>query len=105
MTDKLSIAAIWSSAVGMMALVGVFGRGNPVVMMVPPIAASATSIALIKRSQDSEDRQHQELLGQSERTKLLETRLENLEAIVIQDESLHSKQLQMAEPIVNRHLQ
>jgi hypothetical protein len=94
MTSKLPIAAIWGSAVGMMAIVGIFGRGNPVVMMVPPIAASATSIILIKHSEDSKNPQHQELMSQSERTKLLETRLENLEAIVIHDESLRSKQLQ-----------
>lgn len=90
MTSKLPFAVIWGSAVAMMGIVGLFGRGNPVVMMVPPFAASATSIFLINPSKDSKDSEHQELLGQAKDTKLLEARLENLEAIVINEESHHT---------------
>ncbi|MBE9191798.1 hypothetical protein IQ230_15860 [Gloeocapsopsis crepidinum LEGE 06123] len=83
--SKLTIVAIWGSAIPMMAIVGVFGRGNPVAMAAPPIAAGAATFALVKDSKDSQDKEKKELSAQAGRMKMLEMRLENLEEIATKD--------------------
>ncbi|GAB4384992.1 MAG: hypothetical protein Kow00121_49310 [Elainellaceae cyanobacterium] len=65
-----------------MALVGVFGGGHPVAMSVPPIAAGATTIFILKQSKDEEEKR----LHQTEQLKLMESRLQTLETIVTRDE-------------------
>jgi hypothetical protein len=95
--DKLIIAVIWGSAVFMTGIAGVFGRGNPIALFGSPIAAGATTIALVKGSKQFQDKAESEkgLLGQAEQVKMLEARLENLELILTQDEYLLLKQPQV----------
>ncbi|WP_026734851.1 hypothetical protein [Fischerella sp. PCC 9605] len=88
-TSKLTIAAIWVSAIPMMAIAGVFGSGNPVAMAAPPIAAGASTVVLVNSSKGKQEKQ---LPDQAERMKVLETRLENLEEIVTKDEYLLPRQ-------------
>jgi uncharacterized protein (TIGR02246 family) len=96
--DKLIIAVIWGSAVCMTGIAGVFGRGNPIALAAAPMAAGATTVALVNSSKRFKDKADVEktLLGQAEHVKMLETRLENLELIVTQDEYLLLKQSQTA---------
>jgi hypothetical protein len=63
--------------VGMVALAAIFSRGNPVAIAVPPIAAAATSIFVIKT-----DENQKQLPAQAERMQRIETRLETLETIL-----------------------
>jgi translation initiation factor 6 (eIF-6) len=80
--EKL-ITSIWSTAVGMVALVGIFGRGNPVAIAVPPLAAAATTVFVL----NAEEKRKQ-LPEQAEKIRQLESRLETLETIDTKDDYL-----------------
>lgn len=80
MNSKFTLTPIWVSSVAMMGIVAIFDTGNSLVMMTPPLAATATSIVLIRSSKDSKERETQNLSSQPEPTKLLETQMAKLEA-------------------------
>lgn len=77
--EKL-VTSIWSTAVGMVALIGIFGRGNPVAIAIPPIAAAATTVFVL-----NEEKQKR-LPEQAEKIRQLESRLETLEAIITKED-------------------
>ena len=86
--SMLSISAIWGSAIAMMGIAGVFGHGNPIGIAAPPIAAGATTVILAKSSKASQEKKEKTQLAQAESLRMLQTRLETLEAIVTRDEHL-----------------
>lgn len=90
--SKSLIRSIWGYAAGMMAIVGIFGGGSDnkvYAIVIPPIAAAATTIYILRR----EEQKHQELHDQTEQIKLMESRLQILEAIVTKEEHLLSERV------------
>ena len=85
---KSVIPSIWGSAVGMMAIAGIFVGGESVakaiVMAVPPIAAAATTAVVLNHAKEEDKRQ----LHQAETLQVLESRVETLEAIVTREDYL-----------------
>ncbi|MBF1999595.1 MAG: hypothetical protein IGS50_13330 [Synechococcales cyanobacterium C42_A2020_086] len=83
-TSKSIITSIWGSAVGMMAIIGIFvgsnSNGKALAMAVPPIAAGATT-AVILNHEAKERRLH----GDATTLQRMEARLQNLEAILAQE--------------------
>jgi translation initiation factor 6 (eIF-6) len=80
--EKL-VTSIWSTAVGMVALVGIFGRGHPVALAVPPIAAAVTTAFVLNTEE-----KRQQLPAQTETLQRIESRLEALETIITQEDYL-----------------
>jgi hypothetical protein len=85
--EKL-LSSIWSSAVGMVALAGLFGQGNPIALAVPPIAA-AVSTAFVLNTEEK----RQQLPAQTETLQRIESRLEALETIITKDDYLLADRL------------
>lgn len=91
--SKSLIRSVWGYAVGMMAIIGIFGGGSDnkvYAIVIPPIAAAATTIYILRQ----EEQKHQELRDQAEHIQLMESRLQILEAIVTKEEHLLSERIE-----------
>lgn len=84
-TSKSIITSIWGSAAGMMAIIGIFGGSNSygkaLAMAVPPIAAGATTAVILNH-----EAKERRLSGDAITLQRMESRLQNLEAILAQEE-------------------
>lgn len=91
--SKSLIRTVWGYAVGMMAIIGIFGGGSDnkvYAIVIPPMAAAATTIYILRQ----EEQKHQELRDQAEHIQLIESRLQILETIVTKEEHLLAERIE-----------
>lgn len=91
--SKSLIRSVWGYAVGMMAIIGIFGGGSDnkvFAIVIPPMAAAATTIYLLRQ----EEQKQQELRDQAEHIQLMESRLQVLEAIITKEEHLLAERIE-----------